>query len=60
METTTNKTTERCTPEQVRHFLATLLKQCDERGLQLHTVHVTRNDDSGDITNVRLSYTETY
>ena len=53
------KNFERCTPEQVHHFLTALFKQCDERGLQLHTVHVSRNNASGTITDVRLSYTET-
>ena len=53
------KNFERCTPEQAHRFLTALFKQCDERGLQLHTVHVSRNNASGAITDVRLSYTET-
>lgn len=44
--------------EAVRHLFASLARNCEKYGVQINSVRFKRNNDTGQLHDVLLSYTE--
>lgn len=44
--------------EAVRHLFASLARNCEKYGVQINSVRFKRNNDTGQLNDVLLSYTE--